>query len=572
MFGQCSCSAQRLSRRRTPGQEISAEDILRELEADIAPPSDNMSDPLGTGLTAEGDTSLDSVLGPDEAVQPEGPTLQEVWSEAKQTSAQGNHYQAIEQYENIIKSIQFQISRGEAPQGGQQVIAAAVYQQAMAYLELKDNEQALKLLNELISTGVLPIQINILEFQLFRHQVLLEVGKIELDLEPPRAQEAMEHFRTGLSSRPTDAELHLQLGIATTRQARRIQNRTDSLATYESAARSLDRAVKIREDYAEAYFERGKTKAELAGITGEWDEAIEDLIKASELDPNNIEYQVEAGFTYLQRGKQTAARRNKEKLGDVVRDHREAIAYISRFIEKHKYLPKSLGGPGKPDDAEEPEKDETILENAIVGRADARLSLAKFLPEDESKVLYQEAIKDSELALEIEPDYGLAYYNRALARRLLGNLEGAVEDLSKVMQTAPRLSGPAILRRGIIYYRQNRFDLALADLDAASALKDGRALFWTGVIQAQRGDDPAALASYSAAIRQNPGYSYAYYNRAIVYLRTGMYERALEDLNELLRRDRENGDVYRLRATTYRALNRHEDAAQSLQAAARYGA
>jgi serine/threonine-protein kinase len=229
-----------------------------------------------------------------------------------------------------------------------------------------------------------------------------------------------------------------------------------------------------------------------------------------------------------------------------------------------------LGGPGKPEDAEEPEEGETLLENAFIGRADARLSLAKYLPDSEGKALFEAAIKDSDLALETEPDYELAYYNRALARRLMGDLDGALEDFTKVIRTAPRLAASAILRRGIIYYYQNDFGLALADLEAASAMQDGRAQFWIGLIRVRQGDDMAALDAYSTAIRQNPGNSYAYYNRGLVYLRIGMYERALDDFNELLRRDNENAAVYRLRATAYRALDRPEEAANSLQAASQF--
>lgn len=50
---------------------------------------------------------------------------------------------------------------------------------------------------------------------------------------------------------------------------------------------------------------------------------------------------------------------------------------------------------------------------------------------------YQKAEEDATRAIQWDPTYSKAYYRRSLARTALGNLEQAVEDLTKVKELWP---------------------------------------------------------------------------------------------------------------------------------------
>ncbi len=47
---------------------------------------------------------------------------------------------------------------------------------------------------------------------------------------------------------------------------------------------------------------------------------------------------------------------------------------------------------------------------------------------------YEESVKASTRAIEDDPEYGIAYYNRALVRRRMGKKSLAVRDLSKALE------------------------------------------------------------------------------------------------------------------------------------------
>ncbi|MEA5532191.1 tetratricopeptide repeat protein, partial [Dolichospermum sp. UHCC 0684] len=47
------------------------------------------------------------------------------------------------------------------------------------------------------------------------------------------------------------------------------------------------------------------------------------------------------------------------------------------------------------------------------------------------------AVEDYNQALRLNPNQGEAYYNRGLARKILGDLEGAIEDYNQALRLNP---------------------------------------------------------------------------------------------------------------------------------------
>jgi len=84
-------------------------------------------------------------------------------------------------------------------------------------------------------------------------------------------------------------------------------------------------------------------------------------------------------------------------------------------------------------------------------------------------------------------------------------LESGLRDCTKAIELAE--SPAAILdSRGMVYFRMNRLDEALADLDAALALSPGMpaALFMRGVVRKAKGDAAGSAADLAAATLQSP--------------------------------------------------------------------
>ena len=83
---------------------------------------------------------------------------------------------------------------------------------------------------------------------------------------------------------------------------------------------------------------------------------------------------------------------------------------------------------------------------------------------------YQGAIADYTRAIEINPQYADAYYNRGTIKgRDLGDTQGAIADFSKAIQIDPQ-DASAYYNRGIAKYQKRDLKGACADWREASSL------------------------------------------------------------------------------------------------------
>ena len=81
------------------------------------------------------------------------------------------------------------------------------------------------------------------------------------------------------------------------------------------------------------------------------------------------------------------------------------------------------------------------------------------------------AIADFDTAIRLEPDYALAYYNRGVAKRKLGQLNAAIADYDTAIQLKPDLA-EAYYNRGQAKARLNRRSAAKQDLQTALRLAE----------------------------------------------------------------------------------------------------
>ena len=83
---------------------------------------------------------------------------------------------------------------------------------------------------------------------------------------------------------------------------------------------------------------------------------------------------------------------------------------------------------------------------------------------------YQQAIKDFTKAIELNPQYAMAYYNRGLTYgRNLGNYQQAIKDYTKAIQLNPQ-DAMAYYKRGLAYAKSGDAQKALENLKIAAKL------------------------------------------------------------------------------------------------------
>ena len=167
------------------------------------------------------------------------------------------------------------------------------------------------------------------------------------------------------------------------------------------------------------------------------------------------------------------------------------------------------------------------------------LDLFNFLPQS-GHIPYLHALIQCSLKLPPLPD-GLESQiclARGMARRINGDLTGALVDLSKAIRLDPRLS-TAYAQRGFTYACRGDYDRAIADYDEAIRLNPQYIEVYNdrGIVRDKQGDYEGAIADYDEAIRLNPRFGVAYNNRGIARKRKGDYDGALADYNEAIRLD-----------------------------------
>jgi tetratricopeptide (TPR) repeat protein len=200
-----------------------------------------------------------------------------------------------------------------------------------------------------------------------------------------------------------------------------------------------------------------------------------------------------------------------------------------------------------------------------------------------------EQIRLYDKAIRLDPGYAFARYNRGLARKAKGDVEGALADYDEAIQLNPDDAdfynargaaryGNGDLKRALADYgeairlnpdhafahynrglaRKAKGDVegALADYDEAIQLNpdDADFYFYRGVARYENEDMEGALADYGEAIQLNPDYANAHYNRGLIRKAKGDVEGALADYDEAIQLNPDDADFY-----FYRGVARSEN-------------
>jgi tetratricopeptide (TPR) repeat protein len=98
---------------------------------------------------------------------------------------------------------------------------------------------------------------------------------------------------------------------------------------------------------------------------------------------------------------------------------------------------------------------------AYVSRGAAMMKVQKF----------EESIRDFDHAIELDPDYPKAYHLRGLARIELGDSEGALKDFGTAIDLDPDY-GPAYYSRAALQLKLGKEDLATDDIRMVQVLTE----------------------------------------------------------------------------------------------------
>lgn len=149
-----------------------------------------------------------------------------------------------------------------------------------------------------------------------------------------------------------------------------------------------------------------------------------------------------------------------------------------------------------------------------------------------------EALSDLNKAVELNPQYAMAFLLRGNLRESNKEIEGALSDYNRAIEIAPDAHGMEVgyNNRSIIRLMKGDITGALADINHAIKLNPRHAAFYNqrAIVRLQQGESNDYVADYEKALELNPKLPSAYYGRGGYRFRQGDLEGAAADYDKAI--------------------------------------
>ena len=172
------------------------------------------------------------------------------------------------------------------------------------------------------------------------------------------------------------------------------------------------------------------------------------------------------------------------------------------------------------------------------------------------------AVEDATRAIELDPEWALARYERGEGHRLLGDWERAIEDDTLALCLNPE-KGRYWRARGNVWLESGHPERALSDYSQALKRDETVAGTWVarGHAHSHLGQVREALEDFAKALQLEPGLAAAHNGRGLLLLQTvGDPQQALVEFHEALWLDAETPWVRANRALGFAHLGERERA------------
>ncbi|MCA2885319.1 serine protease [Microcystis sp. M043S1] len=151
------------------------------------------------------------------------------------------------------------------------------------------------------------------------------------------------------------------------------------------------------------------------------------------------------------------------------------------------------------------------------------------------------------------------YYNRGILYYNQQKYDLALSDYNKAIDINPNYA-EAYYNRGILYKNLQKYDLALSDYSKAIDINPNLAVAYNsrGILYSDQQKYELALSDYNKAIDINPNYAEAYYNRGILYKNLQKYDLALSDYSKAIDINPNDALAYNNRGLVYYNQQKYE--------------
>lgn len=269
----------------------------------------------------------------------------------------------------------------------------------------------------------------------------------------------------------------------------------NQIQTYSAGAVSTEIVTENWD--GKSYYLKAKLVADPKEIAASIKKLIEDSSKRKELDEANVQY---------------------EKLK----------AENEKLIKDYEQLKAKLANQSTP--APQPEQ-----YNKNVSKLNAISLFEKGLASGLAGN-YFSAIESFSKAIELNPEYYQAYYNRGYAYSLVKKNAEAIADYDKAIEINSKYAA-AYIARGNLYFEMGNPQEAIRNMNIADNAispddleKKGLIYRNLGIVYYSTKNDNGALEAFTKAIAATPNDSRNFYSRAFVYARLGDTKSTMKDL------------------------------------------
>lgn len=310
-------------------------------------------------------------------------------------------------------------------------------------------------------------------------------------------QGAVISYKKALEIKPNCAETYFNLG-----------NTFKNMNHFETAVDSYKKAIKNKPDDAEAYCNMGIAYQ----LKGDLNAAIENYQQAIKLRPDLFVAYNNMGEALQDKGDIDAAIENYREAFKIKDDYAEAYANMGNAFQEKGDLNKSIENyalaiNAKPDYLEAYNN----MGNAFLDQGDT----------DRALEIYKQA-------LQIKADYADFHNGMGAALRAKGDMEAAINCYQKAVSIKPDFV-KAYTNMGVALKENGDRNAALACYQEALKIQPDHAdtHFNLGVFLQEAGNVEEAFKSYKKALKINPKYATAYFNMGNVHEGKGEFKVAM---------------------------------------------
>jgi tetratricopeptide (TPR) repeat protein len=163
-----------------------------------------------------------------------------------------------------------------------------------------------------------------------------------------------------------------------------------------------------------------------------------------------------------------------------------------------------------------------------------------------------------------------AYFNRALTRSELNDVEGAIADYTRVVQINPK-QDVAYNNRGILRYQLGNKEGAIADFNRALTTNPVSSITYCnrGIVRSELGNAMGAVEDFSNAIQVDSNCLPAYFQRGLARTQMGNKMGAVEDFSHVIRLNDQEAAAFLYRGMARTKLGDRIGAIRDLKEASR---